>query len=257
MLPHYMILDDHEIFDDFFNGKSLLGRPSDPIRDFAKTAYFEYQHSHNPQTFSPDLYYSFEWAGAAFFVLDVRTERHMGAHATIISSQQMDRLKQWLVANREAVKFIATSVPFVGEPRTGDDKWNGSQFRAQRDELIGFIASERIGRVVFLTGDMHCSYHSTMTIDHADGPLVLHELMSSPLNQVGNGIHGFRTSATGRTAAGVNYRVELKEDEFYGRHSNLVHVEVGAGGLVSWSVYRTKGVQAPPEPVLAGVPFQL
>ena len=256
LLPHYMILDDHEIFDDFHNGKTFLGGPSDPIRDFAKVVYREYQDSHNPQNFWPDIHYSFEWAGAQFFVLDVRSERHKGEHSIIVSPQQMTRLKDWLKTNRDAVKFVATAVPFVGEARSGEDKWTGSSFRRQRDEVIDFLAAERIGKLVFLTGDMHCSYHATMTIPQAAGPLVIHELMSSPINQVANGIHSLRTSVVAKTEGGVDYSVNLKESEFYGAHSNVMNIQATSAGQVSWNVYRTKAVATTPMPVLAGV-FQL
>jgi phosphodiesterase/alkaline phosphatase D-like protein len=251
-----MILDDHEIFDDFYNGKPFLQGPSDPIRDFAKTVYQEFQDSHNPQNFWPDIHYSFEWAGAQFFVLDVRSERYKGAHSIIVSPQQMTRLKDWLKANRDAVKFVATAVPFVGEARNGEDKWTGSAFRHQRDELIEFIAFESISNLVFLTGDMHCSYHATMTIPRATGDLVIHELMSSPINQVANKIHALRTSVVAKTApGGVDYSVNLNESEFYGEHSNVMNVRATASGQVKWNVYRTK-FQGVPVPVRSGV-FQL
>ncbi len=257
LLPHYMILDDHEIFDDFYNGKLFTGKPSDPIRDFALTAYQEYQDSHNPQNFWPDIHYSFEWAAAQFFVLDVRSERYKGEHAIMVSPQQMTRLKDWLKTNRAAVKFVATSVPFVGEARNGEDKWTGSSFRHQRDELIEFLAFEGISNVVFLTGDMHCSYHATMTIPRITGDLVIHELMSSPINQKANKIHALRTSVVAKTSpGGIDYSVNLREDEFYGAHSNVMILQATPSGKVTWNVYRTKDVPAVPVPVLSGV-FQL
>jgi hypothetical protein len=256
MLPNYMILDDHEIFDDFFNGKPYAGEASDTIRDFAKAAYREYQDWHNPQDFAPDFYYSFEWAGARFFALDVRTERHQGAHPAIIGTQQMERFQAWLLANAGAVKFVVTSVPFVGQGRTGDDKWNGPSFRAQRDELIDFIAKKGIAKLVFLTGDMHCSYHATMSVAVPGGPSVVHELMSSPINQVANGIHGFVTDLSGTTQGGTSYQVKLDPAEFYGTHSNVMQVQAAVNGKIDWKVYRTKGVQSPPVSELAGT-FQL
>ena len=252
-LPHYMILDDHEIFDDFHNGKPFLQRPSDSIRDSAKVAYQEYQDSHNPQNYWPAYHYSFEWAAAKFFVVDVRSERHKGEHSTIVSPQQMARLKDWLKTNRDEVKFVATAVPFVGEARRDDDKWSGKAFRHQREELIEFLAAERINKLVFITGDMHCSYHATMTLPHPTGDLVIHELMSSPINQVPNGIHALRTSVVAKTAGGVDYTVNLNESEFYDEHSNVMRVEATSGGQISWSVYRTKAAEAIPTAVRSGM----
>jgi phosphodiesterase/alkaline phosphatase D-like protein len=254
-LPHYMILDDHEIFDDFHNGKPYVGESSDTIRDFAKVAYREYQHSRNPQSFSPDFHFSFEWAGAQFFAVDVRTERHKGDNATIMSTQQMARLKDWLAVNKAKVKFVVTSVPFVGEVRTGDDKWCSRSFRAQRDEIIDFIARNGVSRLVFLTGDMHCSYHATMKITNpAGGEILVHELMSSPINQVANGMHSFVADVTSTTPGNIPYTVGLKEDEFYGKHSNVMLITAKTTGEVSWEIYRTKD-PAQPVPPPPGAPW--
>ena len=156
----------------------------------------------------------------------------------------MARLKDWLKTNRDEVKFVATAVPFVGEARSGSDKWCGDDFRHQRDELIEFLAAERVGKPVFLTGDMHCSYHATMTLPHPTGDLVIHELMSSPINQVPNGIHALRTSVVATTSGGVDYSVNLDEGEFYGEHSNVMHVKATACGQISWIVHRPKAAEA-------------
>lgn len=251
-LPHYMVLDDHEIFDNFFNGKPYAGENSDVIRDFAKQAYKEYQHSRNPQTFSPAFYYSFDYAGAQFFALDLRTERHVGANATICGSRQMADFKSWLLTHKRALKFVVTSIPFVGEARDGNDKWCGTMFSAQRDEIIDFVAANGIDRLVFLTGDMHCSYHATMTVKATAGDITVHELMSSPINQATSGLHQLLETATRTTSGGVRYDVALDPTEFYGAHSNVMHVKAAESGRVTWEIYRTKEPGAPPAPTRTG-----
>jgi alkaline phosphatase D len=260
-MPHYMILDDHEIFDDYYTGKSYANlSDTQAIRGAALTAYKEYQHSHNPQPFPlPALHFAWSWAGVEFFALDVRTERHVRPDNQIVSDQQMGELKKWLKANAQATKFVVTSVPFVGEARNLRDKWNGPDFQAQRDEIIDFLAiNPDIARVVFLTGDMHCSYHATMKIGRTNGAtLVVHELMSSPINQFCNAFHSFVAAARRTTANGVPYEVGLDEREFYGKHSNVMLIKAATSGQVSWDIYRTKGVQTPPSPALVGTTFQL
>lgn len=242
-LPHYMILDDHEIFDDYYNGKPYAGQSSDPIAGFAKAIYTEYQHSRNPQDRgSAGFYFSFEHAGAKFFALDARTERHKGEHRAMIGVQQMAAFKKWLSDNEADVKFVVTAVPFVGEVRSGDDKWCSASFRDQRGEIIEHIAAQRIGRIVFLTGDMHASYHATMTVRANGGDLLLHELMSSPINQFGAALHQFRETADLQTPLGVRYRLELKPAEFYGKHSNVMKIGANPAGQISWDVFRTKDV---------------
>jgi len=258
-LPHYMILDDHEIFDDYYNGKLYTWEDSAAIFGSAMTAYKEYQHSHNPQPYD-GYYYSFGYGGVEFFVMDVRTERYPGRQE-IMDSRQMDEFKNWLRANAAATKFVVTSVPFVAETKQNGDKWNALWSKPQRDEVIDFLAADpSIERLVFLTGDMHCSYHATMKIDRSDGTaLVVHELMSSPINQFCNKFHAFLDHVNGNTKANVTYEVNLDEAEFYGKHSNVMLIKASTGGLVTWEVYRTKGVVAPPEGAMQPQPgpFQL
>ena len=67
-VPTYMILDDHEIKDDWGTASPL---PLEPGReDGALRAYRAFQHSHNPDGQNPDrpYYYNFRQGPAAFFV---------------------------------------------------------------------------------------------------------------------------------------------------------------------------------------------
>lgn len=245
-MPHYMMLDDHEIFDGFANDVEYLWRPSQPIRDAALEAYRQYQHAHNPQAYpSPVLYYHFRFAGAAFFALDTRSERWKDQDPQMISALQMAELLGWLDAHREEPKFVVTSVPFVAEVRDRSDKWCGDQFRLQREQVIEHVARRGISRLCFLTGDMHCSSHLTMTVTPADGgaPLTVHELISSPINQVAAGTHRFIASPLPQTTpSGVTYHTAaLDLAEFYGQHSNVMLVRYRQEArTVEWQIHRTK-----------------
>lgn len=256
-LPHYMMLDDHEIFDDFSNDAEFVGKPAGPIRDLALEAYRQYQHLHNPQPFPPPaLYYTFEFGGVHFFALDVRSERWKDMDPQIISVRQMAEFKAWLVAHAADPKFVITSIPFVAEVRDRDDKWCSPNFAPQREEIVTLIAEKGIGRLCFLTGDMHCSYHAEMQVtDLAGAVTTVHELMSSPINQVTSGMHSF-IDRPERTiiGSGVRYQtLPLKEAEFYGEHSNVMSVSVLlAARRVEWALYRTKDEMMPPAPVLTG-----
>ncbi len=254
-LPQYMIMDDHEVFDGFANDEKFVGQPSQRVRDVALAAYREYQHSHNPQTYpAPALYYSFSFGGAEFFVLDVRTERYRHHGSQMISSMQMNRFKSWLLQHIGKPKFVVSSIPFVSEVRDEDDKWCGSAFRAQREEIIDFLAQNEIDGVVFLTGDMHCSYHATLTVSPPAGrALTVHELMSSPINQFAGGMHAFFDGGARTTRAGTLYDSQLSADEFYGAHSNVMLVRLGTDGVVSYSIFRTKS----DEPAVLRGEFQL
>jgi phosphodiesterase/alkaline phosphatase D-like protein len=249
-IPNYMMLDDHEIFDGFANDSEYLWRPSQPVRDVALEAYRQYQHSHNPQSYSPPtLYYNFEFGGVHVFALDVRSERWKTTDPQMIGAFQMADFMRWLGVHKNDPKFVISSIPFIAEVRDRGDKWCGDEYRVQREQIIEYLAMNKIGNLCFLTGDMHCSYHMQMTLQHGNAaPITIHELMSSPINQVTSGSHAFIATPQAQTTAQNKVKFQtsaLNLDEFYGKHSNVMLVRyVHAARRVDWSVYRTKPVAA-------------
>lgn len=244
-LPHYMILDDHEIRDDFHNDMEVKNGSIDTLKDFSLKVYREFQHIHNPQTYGNEcLYYDFAFGDLRFFVLDTRTERWRHGASQMIGHQQLDRLLAWLSTHRDAVKFVVTSVPFVTEITNTDDKWSSPPYRPQRDRILEHIADEKIPGVVFLTGDMHNSHHAEMTLQRGPDTLVLHELMSSPISQLGKQSRSrYLTdqafSLSNGWAYSTRFAMSRGEEEFFTGHSNAVHVSV-AGREVGYTVFRTK-----------------
>jgi len=189
-VPTYMTLDDHEIKD----GWPATAKASDRqvLLPNALGAYRIYQASHSPlleikngrpNGFPNHYWYSFSNGCADVFMMDTRTERDLpqpccdGSHPpegqqdrqtargeerhSIISSDQMDELEAWLANDTGRIKFIATTVPFVCAE--GPDKWDG--FRAQRDHILDFIFTNKIRRVVFLSGDVHTSFSCEIRSD--------------------------------------------------------------------------------------------
>ena len=166
-VPTYMTLDDHEIEDNWPDCKS----GSDVIRKFpaAMHAYFAYQLSHSPLfdydengrlTRKPShCWYYFNDGCCGFFVMDTRTERFYddnGERIRIISDVQMQALKCWLNDDSTRVKFVATSVPFFPDLKGGGrDRWDS--FTEQRCEILDHIRTNKIRKVVFLSGDVHSS----------------------------------------------------------------------------------------------------
>ncbi len=253
-LPHYMILDDHEMRNDFPNDMAPADVPVEVLRDFSLKVYREFQHMHTPDTYGTDsLYYTFDFGAVRYFVLDARTERWHYGQSQMIGSRQMDRLLEWLFAYRGDVKFVVTSVPFVTEVRNAVDKWCSPPFRAQRDQILGFLAEEAIPGVVFLTGDMHNSYHARLTLVRgAQESLEVHELMSSPISQLGKTERSrYLDDAVSTLATGWSYGAMFPGgaagEEFFTGHSNALHVRV-AGRPIDYTVFRTKKT----EDVLSG-----
>ncbi len=244
-MPHYMIMDDHEITNDFSNDFDPPGTATPAqFMALAMKAYREFVHIRMPDTGDQAYYYSFSHGDAQFFVMDTRTERwsfQKDPKANqIIGQEQMSQLKRWLAKYKDKPKFVVSSVPFVATVRRSDDKWGAPAFAHQRDEVIDFLAEKGIGQLVFLTGDMHNSYHATLEITGPAGVVIVHELMSSPINQLEKSSYDkYEARVAARTARGTVHESRLLKSEFYNAHSNAMLITVG-GGRVDWEVFRTK-----------------
>ncbi len=247
-LPHYMILDDHEITNNFDNDLN----DNEQLLHAAMKVYYEFQHKHNPDT--PDIqgsrryHYDFEYSGVHFFVLDTRTNRESESNQ-IIDPPQLLVLKHWLKQNKNKLKFIITSIPFVGQVRKPKkDKWCDTVFDQQRSVILNHILDNDIKKTVFLTGDMHTAYYANMTIEKNNKTAEIHELMSSPINQITpNTSLKKKYEANFRsTVCGVNIHSRIDESSFYGSHSNVMAIEVD-GNKVNYQIYRTTKSEVGPK----------
>jgi alkaline phosphatase D len=178
--PTYMILDDHEISNDWHQDRATS---ESNLLASALHAYQCYQFVHGPGfevgnkkdvSDTPDkLWYRFRRGKSSFFVMDTRTERiPSGSPPQMISSDQMAIFKSWLSAGEQKnqTKFVVTSVPFFPDPVSGaHDKWAG--FSVQRKEILDYIRKQKIGKVVFLSGDVHCSMSGQLR--HPEDPAFL------------------------------------------------------------------------------------
>ena len=165
-IPTYMMLDDHEIEDNWPSKAS--NKDWKTLFPNAIHAFQTYQLSHSPNIpvrrrrlvgTPKHLWYSYTDGCCDVFVTDSRTERLLSCNgeSEIISKQQMRALKRWLNDGSSRVKIVVTSVPFVPDSAAGEsrDKWSG--FQKQRKELLEHIEGNQIHRVVFFSGDIHAS----------------------------------------------------------------------------------------------------
>jgi alkaline phosphatase D len=188
-LPNYMILDDHEIENDW--PKHATSRDRQTTYPAAIHAYQVYQASHSPLfALSPErrvdgvpdrLWYSFRDGCCDWFVMDTRTERryHGGPDKDrMLNDVQMNALLAWLADGSGQVKVIASAIPLfpdvVGE---ADDKWAG--FRAQRAAILGHIFAKKVPKVVVLSGDLHCSFVAELTSAKQKGQKLVQVVSSS------------------------------------------------------------------------------
>ena len=242
--PHYMILDDHEITNNFHRGLDKGDEDYESLMRVAMKVYYEFQHKHNPDTVvSPRQYnYKFNYGNNQFYAMDTRFWREQQS-GQIINEEQMKDFKEWLLTNKAKNKFVISSVPFIGQVKSPKkDKWCDPIYKRQRDEIIDHIADHAIGKMVFLTGDMHNSYHAKMSIVKGVKKIVIHELMSSPLNQFTPDVeldNVYISPYTSATLNGVTFESKITPSKFYGNHSNVMAVEV-EGAQIKYRVYRTR-----------------
>jgi alkaline phosphatase D len=167
-VPTYMVLDDHEIEDNW--PSKATDEDWLTLYPAAIHAYQVYQCSHSPLfALGPDgriegridkFWYSFQDGCCDWFVMDSRTERKWDKNPkqrTMIKRSQMEALLAWLNDGSGQVKMVVTSVPFFPDLEDeNDDKWGG--FVPERTEILDHIFKNKIRKVVFLSGDVHCSF---------------------------------------------------------------------------------------------------
>ncbi len=188
-LPTYMILDDHEIEDNWHQDRINKAK-SRKVFNLAIDAYMSYQWSHCPDSYRGRLYYRFECGGYPFFVLDTRTQRFMDDVKNDLDDNhllgrqalgdeepsQLERLLKWLVDRQtergNTPKFIVSSSVFTPNPMSartgregdlkqktewaeGSDSWPA--FPETRKAILDTILRKKVQNVVFLSGDIHCS----------------------------------------------------------------------------------------------------
>lgn len=200
--PQYMIWDDHEIMDGWgsrtkderLNHIARLFKRDDPEIDSmlveqmwraAYNAYFEYAHSHNPETSinlakSEDCQWDYEFSqgGLPFYVLDMRGHHDVQrGNACLLGELQFNRFIQWLTkATATSVKtlFVVLPVPIVhwksvvmnaGKIISSakddlQDEWEHPTNQKERNALLeaAFSALDERGQtLVFLSGDVHAA----------------------------------------------------------------------------------------------------
>jgi alkaline phosphatase D len=153
--PLYHIWDDHDYGDNNADRTAWWN-------DLAAQAFREYYPL--PALPNPEggLWYSFRYAQAEFFVLDLRSQRDPDNDPRVpepsmldggaIPNDQKNWLKESLAGSTARWKFIISSS--VWNPNSKRiDSWYGH--RQEQDELVGYIRGMGITGVVIISGDLH------------------------------------------------------------------------------------------------------
>ncbi|KFA94515.1 hypothetical protein Q664_02480 [Archangium violaceum Cb vi76] len=160
--PTFAIWDDHDYGPNDEDGTFAQ-------KDVARAAYAElYPH---PPFAGDGIYHQFSWGRVAFFMMDDRWGRDCprsmpsGYSPKMYGSTQFSWLKSELLASNATFKVI------VNGSTLGNSCWG-----TQRQALFDFITANKIGGVLFVTGDIH---RSLLTDRTPAGGYPLYELISS------------------------------------------------------------------------------
>jgi alkaline phosphatase D len=150
-----------------------------PGRAQALRAFEDYQPNGTyGQPGDPGVYFRARWGDVDVFMLDVRYGRDTPGptSARIMTEAQTAWLEAELMRSTATFKLIASGTNFSAG---AGESW--AQYPASRDRLFSFLAANRIGGVVLLSGDIHRSH--LRRIRRANG-YELPEVVSSPLANV-------------------------------------------------------------------------
>jgi hypothetical protein len=183
LLPVAMVIDDHEIIDNWEPGVAL---PKPASLDEAKCAYRRFQRMAGPRLSGGGaLWCTFKYSGVPFFLADTRTERCTRDNrprdvgnwrdARIMGATQWGALRAFLTAHRDEVSFVVSPSMLLPrdlgirqEPSLALEADDWDAYPASRDELLAFLCENNLHRVVFLSGDAHTSSvaHAVVTRGH-------------------------------------------------------------------------------------------
>ncbi|MBZ9810310.1 MULTISPECIES: alkaline phosphatase D family protein [unclassified Mesorhizobium] len=196
-----MMLDDHELRDNWAKDPDPAMRKNDPVIKPGKLAYFRYERvkagvleKRLPAHIWRD---DFTHKGMPFFLCDTRTEREgrtvsNWCKARIMGPTQFAKLREWLTKpeHAEVPKFVLTSSAVLPRRREvaedptcalRSDAWDG--YPLSMHALLRFACDKEIKRLVFLSGDEHVSSLVTARVTNSKTgkQSILHCIHSSAL----------------------------------------------------------------------------
>lgn len=139
---------------------------------------------------TPGIFSSFRHGPVEVFLMDDRYYKDVERGETpaegrpddraIWGAAQLEWLKAGLRSSTAPVKLIANGTQVLAE--TPDGEGHFQEAPAERERLFAFLREERIGGVVFLSGDRHYSEANRL---NREGEPALLEFTSSPMGQGG------------------------------------------------------------------------
>jgi phosphodiesterase/alkaline phosphatase D-like protein len=242
-IANYSAINDHELYFKYAKDTEYDFKPASYYLMEALPAYRNYQHLKNPHTYETSkLYYHYNYAGNAFFVMDVRLERYQFGKRQMISNEQMEAFKSWLLANKDQPKFVVTPVPFAAIKETYfSEYWSSEIYLQQKEEILYFLKVNNIGKLVFLTGQGNAALHSTITIKKGiDEPLVVHELMCGALSHYEAALCNYDDFVWYQRSRTAELDYEYKVESGNGEKDPAVMSISFENDLISYKAYSTR-----------------
>lgn len=182
-LPSYMLLDDHEIADNwepFLNEQGQRDKKNDKLRNEGFLAYENYQRGRNV-----DLPFGFAENGHRFTLFDTRSERRIRGTLSetltnVVNGQYATLSGVETVRGGDVSRPIYVVTPSMLLPRhrssiawdcpesaTRSDGWDG--YPMSLFDLLARIVNDQITNIVFLSGDEHLACYAKIELARSDG----------------------------------------------------------------------------------------
>ena len=190
-LPTYMVIDDHEIADNWSRELLTGSGAAQELFQTARASFTAYQWAHGPRnTAAPGFNYSFTEGGCPFFVLDTRSQRSRYSDPPqVCDPLQLQELDAWLarVPQDARPKFVVSGSVFApglsenrlataGLSERSSDNWQMAT--GQRADVLEMIRARGVRNVVFVSGDYHCAATAELSIGQ---DLRAYAVMTPPL----------------------------------------------------------------------------
>jgi alkaline phosphatase D len=237
-MPHYAIWDDHDYGPN--NGdKSYV------FKEVSRKIFMNYWANPTYGQNNEGIYTRFTWGDAEFFLMDdryFRSNDEMSPYAfdkpnpqkRMWGERQMDWLKNALIQSNATFKFIVTGSQTLNPASPYDCL---QSYPIEYNELMDFLAAEKINGIMFLTGDRH---HSEVIRYDRIGAYSLYDITSSPLTSSVAKVGGKEKDNPARVAGTLveqqNYtRISLSGKT--GERKLLVEfLGIKGDKLASWSI---------------------
>lgn len=178
-MPHYAIWDDHDY------GPNNADK-SFHLKETSRKVFMNYWANPSYGENGEGIYTKVNYADVDFFLMDDRYFRSSddmqpevdgkpNPEKRMWGAKQMEWLKNALRNSRAVFKLIVTGSQTLNTISTAD---NLQDYPVEFQEFLSFINSEKMGGIIFLTGDRH---HSEVIRYDRPGMYPLYDITTSPL----------------------------------------------------------------------------